>query len=101
DDVLQLLVALEDALDLPGHRVVLGANDVGIEDAAGGVQRVDGRVNAQLGDGTAEHRGGVEVGKGRGRGRVGQVVGRDVDGLHRGDRALGGGGDAFLKCAHL
>ena len=38
--------------------------------------------------------------RGRGR-RVGQVVGRDVDRLHRGDRALGGGGDALLQRAHV
>src|SRR3982074_1132135 len=43
--------------------------------------------------------GGVRVG---GRGRrcgVGQVVGRHIDGLHRGDRALLGGGDALLHLA--
>ena len=33
DDVLQLLVALEDLLDLRGHAVVLLAHDVGLEDA--------------------------------------------------------------------
>ena len=38
--------------------------------------------------------------RGRGR-RVGQVVGRHVDRLHRGDRALGGGGDALLQRAHV
>ena len=39
--------------------------------------------------------------EGGGRRRVGQVVGRDVNGLHRGDRTLGGGGDAFLQHAHV
>ena len=38
--------------------------------------------------------------RGRGR-RIGQVVGRHVDRLHRGDRALGGGGDALLQRAHV
>ena len=38
--------------------------------------------------------------RGRGR-RVGQVVGRHVDRLHRGDRALVGGGDALLQRAHV
>ena len=33
--------------------------------------------------------------------RVGQVVGRHVDRLHRGDRALGGRGDALLQGAHV
>ena len=33
--------------------------------------------------------------------RVGEVVGGDVDGLHRGDRAVAGRGDALLEVAHL
>ena len=39
--------------------------------------------------------------KGGGGGRVGQVVGGDVDGLHRGDGAFLGGGDALLQSAQL
>ncbi len=39
--------------------------------------------------------------KGRCRGRVGEVVGRHVNRLHRGDRALFGRGDALLELAHL
>ena len=38
--------------------------------------------------------------RGRGR-RIGQVVGRHVDRLHRGDRTLVGGGDALLQRAHV
>ena len=38
--------------------------------------------------------------RGRGR-RIGQVVGRHVDRLHRGDRALLGRGDALLQGAHV
>ena len=41
------------------------------------------------------------MGEGGGRRRVGQVVGRHVNGLHRGDRALGRGGDALLQLAHV
>ncbi len=67
----------------------------------GGVERIDGRVDAELGDLAREHRGRVEVGEGGGRRRVGEVVGRHVDGLHRGDRALVGRGDALLQLAHL
>ena len=54
-----------------------------------------------LGDVAREHRGGVEVGERRRRRRVGEVVGGHVDGLHRGDRALVGRGDALLQLAHL
>ena len=48
-----------------------------------------------------EHDEGVEEAEGRGRGGVGEVVGRHVDGLHRGDRALVGRGDPLLQGAHL
>ena len=48
-----------------------------------------------------EHRRRVEVGEHRRRRRVGEVVGRDVDRLHRGDRALARRGDALLQLAHL
>src|SRR5215218_3856968 len=40
DDVLELLVALQDALDLVGDAVVLLAQDVGLEDRRRRVQRV-------------------------------------------------------------
>ena len=54
-------------------------------------------VDALLGDAAREHGRGVEVGEGRRRRRVGQVVGGHVDRLHRRDRPLGGGGDALLQ----
>ena len=65
------------------------------------VERVDGGVDALLGDGAVEHGGGVQVGEGGGGRRVGQVVGGHVDGLHRGDGALLGAGDALLQGAHV
>src|SRR5208282_2379903 len=86
NDVLQLPVALEDVLHLARHRVVLGTHHRRVQNAAGGVERVHRWVDAELGDGAAQHNGRVQVGKGGGRGRVGEVVGRHVDGLHRGDR---------------
>ena len=48
-----------------------------------------------------QHDEGVEEAEGRGRGRVGQVVGRHVDRLHRGDGTLLGRGDPLLEGAHL
>src|SRR5262249_58732636 len=56
---------------------------------------------ALLGDATRQHGGGIEVGKRGGGCRIGQVVGRYVDRLHRGDRALLRGGDALLQCPHV
>ncbi len=55
----------------------------------------------ELGDRAGEHHRGVEVGEGGRRRGVGQVVGRHVDRLHRGDRALLGRGDPLLQVAHL
>uniref|UniRef100_S4RE69 Uncharacterized protein n=1 Tax=Petromyzon marinus TaxID=7757 RepID=S4RE69_PETMA len=103
DDVLQGLVVLrEDLLHATGHLVVLQAHNVGVHDTRGGVEGVHRRVDAQLGDGTRQHGRGVQVSEGGGRGGVGQVVSRHVDGLRGGgDGALLGGGDAFLHGTHV
>src|SRR6266850_5390334 len=101
DDVLEVLVALQDELYVAGRAVVLGAEDVRVEDARRGGERVHGRVDPKLGERAREHGGGVEVREGRGGRRVGDVVRRHVDRLHRRDRALLRGGDALLQLAHL
>ena len=101
DDVLQLAVALQHLLDLVGDLEVLLADDLGLEDRRGRVERVDGRVDALLGDRARQRRRRVEVREHRGRRRVGEVVRRDVDGLDRGHRALAGRGDPLLQLAHL
>jgi len=75
----------------------LVADHAGVENARGGVQRVDGRVDALLGDAAREHGGGVQVGEGGGGRGVGQVIGGHVDGLDRGDGSLAGGGNALLS----
>lgn len=72
---------LQYLLHAPGHVVVLGPHDVGVHDTGGGIQRVHGWVDAQLGDGAGQYGGGVQVGEGGGRGGVGQVIGGHVDGL--------------------
>ena len=59
------------------------------------------RIDTKLGDLTAQLRSGIQVREGGGRSRVGQVVGRHIDGLHRSDRPLLGGGDSFLHGTHL
>ena len=80
---------------------MLPAHDLGAEDAAGGIQRVHGGVDAQGRNGAAEHRGGVQMGEGGGGGGVGQVVGRHVNSLDGRNGALLGGGDALLQSAHF
>src|SRR5665647_3183495 len=101
DDVLQLAVALEDLLYADGDLVVFVADRVPREDARRGVERVYRRIDALLHDGAREDRGRVEVRERGGRRRVGEVVGRHVDGLHRRHRAALRGGDALLQLAHL
>src|SRR6266567_1376660 len=49
DDVLQFLVSLQDPLHLAGHLVVLVPDVLGVQDARGGVERVDRREDALLG----------------------------------------------------
>ncbi|EAQ04301.1 hypothetical protein OB2597_09164 [Pseudooceanicola batsensis HTCC2597] len=101
DDVLQRLVALKDTLHVTGHLVVFLADDLRVHETRGRVERVHGRVDAKLRDRTVENRRRVEVGEGRGRRRVGQVVRGNVDGLDRGDRPVLGRGDPFLHRAHV
>src|SRR5918998_1682180 len=101
DDVLQLLVALQDVLDLLGDLVVLIADDRRVEDRGGGGQRIHRREDALRGEATTELNCRVEVGKdGEGSG-VGEVVRRDVYRLEARYGALLGRGDALLEGAHL
>ncbi len=62
---------------------------------------IDSGIDAQLGDLTRQHRGGVEVSKRRRRSGISQIVGRHVHGLHRGDGAVLGRSDALLQLAHF
>ena len=80
---------------------MLFAHDFRGEDAGGGIQRVNGRVDPELGDLTAENRGGVEVGEGGCRSGVGKVIGRHINGLDGSDGPAFGGGDALLHDTHL
>lgn len=79
---------------------MLLADDGGLQNAGAGFERVHGRINALLGNLAAEYRRRVQMREGgRGRG-VGQVVGRHIDCLHRGDRAVFRGGDRSNRCMH-
>ena len=95
------LYCWKDLLNADGHAIVLLADDLGVESAGGGLERVNGGVNAELGDGARQNRLGVEVGERRGRRGVGQVVGGNVDSLDRGDGTRGSRRDALLQVAHL
>src|SRR3546814_1245873 len=68
--------------------IMLLPNDAGLQHAAGGIEWVNRRIDAEFGDCTVKHRRCVKVREAGGWRRIGQVVGRHVNGLHRGDRTL-------------
>ena len=76
-------------------------HDVRIQDARGGFQRVHGRVDTQLGNLSAEHRGSIQVAERGGGSRVGEVIGRHIDRLHGSNGTFLGRGNAFLHLAHF
>ena len=88
DDVLKLFVLLQHLLHAASHAVVLFTHNVGVKNTGGGVKRVHGGVNAKFRNLTGKHERTVKVREGGRRSRVGQVVGGDVYGLHRGDGPL-------------
>ena len=101
NNVLERLVLLEDLLDTGSGAVVLLTDDTRIQHAGLGVERIDGRVDTQLGDTTGQHSGSVQMGEGGGRGRISQIVSRHVDGLDGSDGSLLGSGDTLLHLSHI
>uniref|UniRef100_A0A182WD12 Uncharacterized protein n=1 Tax=Anopheles minimus TaxID=112268 RepID=A0A182WD12_9DIPT len=101
NDILKRLVILQDLLHATGNVVVLRADDVRVHDTRGRIERIHGRVDTQLGDGTRQHSGGVQVSEGGGRSRIGQIVSRHVDGLHRRDGTLLRRGNTLLHATHV
>ena len=76
DDVLQFAVALQDLLHPAGDVVVLLADVLRVEDSRVRRQRIDGRVDALLGDRPLQVDEGVEVRKAlAGAGSVGSSAG--------------------------
>ena len=76
---------------------MLVTDNARVEHAGGGVERVDGGVDSELGNLPREHGGGVEMSEGR-RGRgVRKIVGRHVDRLDTRNRSLLGGSNALLE----
>src|SRR6185436_21007642 len=81
DDVLQLLVALQNALDIGRYLIMAIADELGIENARGRGERIDRWIDTELGDRARQHDRRVEVRERRRRRRIGDVVGRDVNRL--------------------
>lgn len=101
NDILERLVRLQDLLRSGGNIVVSLTDDSGVQHSRLGVERVNGGVDTQLGDTSRQHSGGVQVGEGGGRSGIGQIIGRHVDGLDRGNRTLLGGGNSLLHTTHI
>ena len=77
------------------------ADNIGIENTRRRIERVNGGIDTQFRNLTAQHRGCVQVGKGRGGRGVGQVVGRHVNGLNGGNRTVLRRRDALLHRTHF
>ena len=77
-----LTTCLQNLLDTACDLVMFLADYVGVEDSRGGVERVDGWIDAELCNATGQDCRGIQVGKCCSRGRVGQVISRHVDCLH-------------------
>jgi hypothetical protein len=101
DDVAQLLVLLQGHLNRAGNRIVFFTDDLRVELTRRRVERVDGRIDTQRSNVTRQNDGRVEVQEGRRRRRIGEVVGRDIHRLDRGNRTDLGRRDAFLEAAHF
>ena len=101
NNVGERLVVLEDLDHRPGSVVVEFTNNGGVKHARDRVQRVHSRVDTELGNGARQHSGGVKVSEGGGRGRIGKIVSRHVDGLHGGDGTVLGGGNALLESTQV
>lgn len=101
NDILKRLVGLEGLLDVRGNIVVLLSDNIDIQKSRLGIKRVDSGVDTKLGNRSGQHSGGVKMGEGGSRGRIGQIIGRHVDGLDGSDGTLLGGGNSLLEGTHI
>ena len=101
DDVLQLLVALQYCLDATRTVVMFLTDDVRVENTRGRVERVNGGVDAQLGNISRQYECRVQMRERSRRRRIGQVICRDIDSLERGNRASLRRCNALLEDAHF
>ena len=79
-----------------GHVIVLFADHAGIQNSRCGRERIDRRIDAQFRNLTRQHRGGIQMGKGGSRCRIREIIGGNIDGLHRGNRTTLGRRNTFL-----
>ena len=101
NDVLKVLISLENLLYTNCNFIVLFTNNFWIECTRSRFQWVNCRINTLFCDGAVKNRLSIQVGKGRCRSRVSQVVCRNINCLYRSNRTSLGRGNTFLKVAHL
>src|SRR4029077_12815413 len=101
DDVLQILISLQRLLHRLRDVVVFLADNARIENARCRSQRIYRGINSNLSQSARKHGGRVEVSKRRRRSGIGQVVGGNVNRLHRSDRAFLRRCNALLQFAHF
>src|SRR5579872_429612 len=80
---------------------MLLADDAWIENARSRRKRIDRRIDSDFRQCTRKHSSRVEVSERGGRSGIGQIIGRDVNGLHRGDGTFLRWRNALLQFAHL
>jgi len=73
---------LQNLLRTAGNIVMFRADNVGVEDTWRGVEGVDSRVDTKLGNTSGEHSRCVQVGEGRRRGWISQIISGHVYGLY-------------------
>ena len=77
------------------------AHNQRVEDTRGRTQRVYGRIDTERCNLTGKLSGSIQVSKGGSWSRVGQVIGRHINGLYRGDGTILGRSDSLLHGTHL
>mmetsp|Transcript_15998 Transcript_15998/g.53610 ORF Transcript_15998/g.53610 Transcript_15998/m.53610 type:complete len:380 (-) Transcript_15998:156-1295(-) len=77
------------------------SDDTRVKHTRSGIERIHSGINSQLSNGTGKHSGGVQVSEGGSRGRIGQIVSRNVDSLNGGDGTLAVGGDTLLQSTQI
>mmetsp|Transcript_41362 Transcript_41362/g.62759 ORF Transcript_41362/g.62759 Transcript_41362/m.62759 type:complete len:460 (-) Transcript_41362:208-1587(-) len=101
NNILKTLVILEKLLGGTCDLVVVVSNHTRVKHTGGGVKGIYSGVNSKLCNGTRKHSGSVKMGKGGGGGRIGKIISRHVNSLHRGNGSLGSGGNTLLKPTHV
>ena len=99
--ILKVLVALQHHLHATSHFIMLIPHNFRGQGLGCGRQRLHRREEPLGRQRAFQHHRGVQVGEGCGRGRVRQVVRRNIHGLHGCDGTVLGGSDAFLKIRHF